>query len=99
MGTWIRRNALILATVSFVAMVTGVSLQLHLLSQDHSGAHDFDHCSICQQLLTAPGKFIREPESRLPETDLFENDAVFPLHVHVIAFHHNPFGPRSPPFV
>ena len=94
-----RKNVLILATVSFVAMVTGVSLQLHLLSQDRPDEHDFAHCSMCQQLLTAPTKFIQEPQFKLPDAAQFSGAAVFAPYVNVAAFHHIHFGPRGPPSV
>ena len=78
-------------------MVTGVSLQLHLLSYEHSREHDFDDCSICRQLLIAPGKFTTEPESNLPDFKLQKDNVEFQSQSYVIVFHFEPFGPRPPP--
>lgn len=92
-----RKGVLIITTVGFAAMVTGLSFQLHLLSHDHHDEHDSDECSVCRHFLTAPGKFMQEPKSELPGLSLLESKAEFPLHVCVNAFHHNPFNPRGPP--
>jgi len=37
-----RQAVLICITVCFAAIVTGVSLQLHLLSHEHSREHDYE---------------------------------------------------------
>ena len=37
-----RKAVLISMTICFVAMVTGVSLQLHLLSHEHSQEHNYE---------------------------------------------------------
>lgn len=85
------------ATVSFVAMVTGVSLHLHLLGHDHQDKHDLDNCSVCQQLLVTPGKFITEPESSLPDYNPQKDNIQLQTQPYVIAFHFEPFRPRPPP--
>lgn len=82
-----------------MSMVSGLSLQLHLLSIEHPQKHDAKHCSVCQQLLLAPSKFTQEPQSGLSDTDQLKGEVVFPLHVHITTFDHNPFSPRSPPSV
>lgn len=92
------RNALItIAIASFVAMVTGTTLHLHLLGRSHSEEHDAERCSTCQKLLTAPGKFITEPWlirlDHTPRTDAVE----FISQSHVITFHFGPSNPRPPP--
>ena len=94
-----RKAVLAFATVSFVAMVTSVSLQLHLLSHNHPEEHDAEHCSICQQLLIAPGKFITGPESTLLDFNLQGEHVEFQSQSYVIAFHFEPFGPRPPPLL
>ena len=92
-----RKGVLLLATVSFMTMATGASLQLHLLTHDHQQEHDSDKCSVCQHFLTTPGKFTQEPKCELPGANLLKRDAEFPLHICITTFHHNPFSPRAPP--
>jgi len=94
-----RKSVLVLMAVSFVAMVTGITLQLHLLSQDHQHEHDSDECSVCQHFLTAPGKFTQGPESQLPGADSLRSCAELPLHTCITAFHRTPFSPRAPPLI
>ena len=94
-----RKAVLICITVCFVAMVTGVSLQLHLLGHEHPEEHDSEHCSVCQQLLITPGKFIMEPVSNLPDTGFHAYNVEFQSQSYVIAFHFEPFDPRPPPAV
>ena len=83
--------------IFFVAMVTGLSLYLHLLSYDHPEKHDSEHCPICQQLLIKPGKFITEPESHLPDINLLEGQLTFYSQSYTKVFHYDPFRPRPPP--
>jgi hypothetical protein len=78
-------------------MATGLSLQLHLLSEEHPEKHDSEHCSLCQQLLIAFGKFMAEPPSILPEFNPQENNVEFQSQSCIITFHFEPFGPRPPP--
>jgi len=92
-----RKSVLLVMAISFVAMVTGISLQLHFSSRDHRHGHDPDKCSICQQLLTVPGKFIAEPETKLPDSDPPGNNTEFHSQSCEISFHVEPFGPRPPP--
>ena len=92
-----RKSVLMVATISFAATVTGVSLQLHLLSYDHEQEHDPDKCSVCQHFLNAPGKFIQKPESGLPAADPVKNDTGFSLYICITTLHHNPSNPRAPP--
>jgi len=86
-----------MTTIFFVAMFTGLLLHLHLLSQDHPEKHDSEHCSICQQLLIKPGKFITEFESDLPGINLLESQLTFSSQSYAQTFHFDPFHPRPPP--
>ena len=97
MGRLDRKAVLICMTTCFVAMVTGVSLQLHLLSHEHSQEHDFDDCSICRQLLITHGKFVPVLQLRLP--DIIQNSDSFEIvpELYVTAFHCKPFNARPPP--
>jgi len=78
-------------------MVTGISLQLHLMSHEHSQEHDFDNCSICRQLLITHGKFAPEPQLCLPDTGRNNDSFEFVPEFHITAFHHKPFNARPPP--
>jgi hypothetical protein len=92
-----RKVALILMTICFIAMVTGVSLQLHLLSHGHSHKHDFDDCSICRQLLVSPEKFAAEPQNNLPNTEPYKESVKFVPEFYLTAFDCKPFNARPPP--
>lgn len=92
-----RKAVLTTAITCYVAMVTGTTLHLHLLSRQHPEEHDAAHCSICQQSLIAPGKFITEPEliilDHSPRTDTVE----FQSESYFIPCHFGPSSPRAPP--
>jgi hypothetical protein len=92
-----RQVGFILMTIFFAALVTGLSLYLHLLSHEHPEDHDAEHCPICQQLLIKPGKFIIEPESHLPDFTRFEGQLTFDSQSYTQAFHFDSFRPRPPP--
>jgi len=92
-----RKGALILITGCFAVMVTGISLQLHLLSHEHSHDHYFDDCSICRQLLVSPEKFTAEPKTSLPDTELYKESIEFVLQSNVTAFHCKLINARPPP--
>ena len=94
-----RQAVLICLTVCFVAMVTGVSLQLHLLGDTHPEKHDSEHCSVCQQLLIAPGKFLLEPELAIEMSSQIECCINFHSAICIKQFHHQQFDPRPPPAV
>jgi len=78
-------------------MVTGISLQLHLLSHEHSREHDSDECPICRQLLIAPAKFLPELETSQPDTEQHKEDFEFVSEFYMTAFHHKSFTARPPP--
>ena len=92
-----RKSLFILATISFLTMVTELALTLHLSSHKHHGYHDSDHCPICQQLLVTSGKFITVSEPSLPNSNLQKDNVKFQSQFYVTAFHFEPFGPRPPP--
>jgi len=94
-----RKCVLTLAIICFVAMTTGVTLQLHLLSDTHPEEHDSKHCSICQQLLISPGKFILEPEPAIEMGGQIECYVNFHSAIYIKQFHHQQFNPRPPPTV
>jgi hypothetical protein len=84
-------------TICFVALATGLTLKLHLLSHKHPDNHTSSRCPTCQQLLITPNKFVLEPQFSLPDTDSFQDEIEFPLQPLVPAFRYEPFGPRPPP--
>ncbi|MBN2314216.1 MAG: hypothetical protein JXM79_09820 [Sedimentisphaerales bacterium] len=92
-----RKVGLILMTSFFVALVTGLSLYLHLLNHEHPEDHDAAHCPICQRLLIKPGKFITEPESHLPDFNRLEGQIAFYTQSYTQTFHFDSFRPRPPP--
>jgi len=92
-----RQVVLIFITICFVALVTGASLQLHLLSEVHPEKHDSEHCSLCQQLLLAPGKFILEPELAVETGSQIECYIKSHSTIYIKQFHYQQFDPRPPP--
>jgi hypothetical protein len=92
-----RKSVLMLAIVSFLAMVTGLITTLHLLSHENLKEHSPDRCSICQQLLTVQKGFPSQPEPRIGYTNQFKYYNV-PLYVTFIERpYFQTFGPRPPP--
>jgi len=86
-----------LSIVCFAAMTTGVTLQLHLLSNAHPDGHDSEHCSVCQQLLLALGKIVLEPEVTVEMGSQIECYVNFHSAICIKQFHHQQFDPRPPP--
>ena len=97
MGRPNRQAVLICITACFVAMVTGISLQLHLLSDTHPEEHDSKHCSVCQQLLIAHGKFLLEPELAIEMGGQIECYVNFHSAICIKQIHYQQFNPRPPP--
>jgi len=92
-----RKVVLILMTIYFAAMATGISLQLHLLSHKQSHQHDFDDCSICRHLLVSTEKFAAEPQTCLPDQELYKEIFEIVPQFFVAAFHCRSFDARPPP--
>jgi hypothetical protein len=92
-----RKAVLICITVCFVAMTTGFVLQLHLLGNAYPQKHDSERCSVCQQLLVMPGKFVLEPELTIEMAGQVEHYVNFHPIVCIKQFHHQQFDPRPPP--
>jgi len=78
-------------------MVTGISLQLHLLSDTHPEEHDSKHCSVCQQLLITPGKFLPEPELAVEMGGQIECYVNFYSAICIKQILYQQFNPRPPP--
>lgn len=92
-----RKSVLMLATVSFLAMVTGLITMLHLLNEENHQEHGPDHCSICQQLLTVQKGFSSQQEPKIGYTKQIEYYKV-PLYVTFIGRpYFQTFSPRPPP--
>jgi hypothetical protein len=59
-----RRNVVwIIAATGFMAMASGLTLQLHLATAENSHHHDSTHCSLCQTMLGGGTKFHLESQS------------------------------------
>jgi len=84
-------------TISFVALATGLTLNLHLLSHEHPDNHFSSQCSICQQMLTTQNKIALEQQFNILDTDSFQVEIEFSPQTLLATFHHEPFGPRPPP--
>ena len=92
-----RKSVLMIAIVSFLAMVTGLITILHLLSHKNHQEHAFDHCSICQQLLTMQKGFSSQPQPKIGYTCEFKHYNV-PLYITFIERpYFQTFSPRPPP--
>jgi len=97
LGLLKRQAILTCITICFAAMVTGVPLQLHLRSEAHSEKQDSERCSLCQQLLLTPGKFILEPELAIETTSRIYGYINFHSIACIKQLIHRQFGPRPPP--
>jgi len=97
LGRLYQKTVLIFMTVCFAAMVTGISLQLHLLREAHPEKHDTEHCSLCQQLLFSPGKFFLESELTFEISSQIEYCIDFHNNICIKQSHHQQFNPRPPP--
>jgi hypothetical protein len=92
-----RKAVLTIMTISFLALVTELTLELHLLSHEHTDNHNSSQCPICQQLLTTQNKFAIEIQAFNQDIKLIEEYIESSLQTPVISFRHEPFGPRPPP--
>ncbi len=93
-----RKWFFVLAILSFVAMTTGLTMQLHILSHKHSHEHDINSCLVCQQLI-ALGKFYSEPQPSLDNIDRFEFTIELCPSTSYISSQPKPFNSRPPPSV
>jgi len=93
-----QKVTLIIMTISFVALATGLTLYLHLLSHEHPVSHSSSQCSICQQILTTQNKIALEQQFNILDTDSFQDEIEFSLQPLVAPFRYEPFGPRPPPY-
>lgn len=92
-----RQAVLICITICFVAMVTGLSLQIHLMSDKSPEEHDSKHCSMCQKLLLSPEKFILEPEFVVEMAGRIECYTKSHSNICIKQFRYQQFNPRPPP--
>jgi hypothetical protein len=78
-------------------MAMGLSLQLHLLGEEHPEKHDSEHCSLCQQLLFSPAKYVLESEHTFEIGNQVECFSDVHNNICIKESHHQQFGPRPPP--
>ena len=83
--------------VCCLAMVTGLTLKLHLACFDDPAEHDSEHCSICQELLIAPSKFVPASQPELGTATQFEHHVEFPTFTCSKRLYPQPANPRAPP--
>jgi len=93
----IRKTILIITTVCFVAMVTGLTLKLHLLSHKHPEKHDSSLCPICQTLLGNTDKISIAIELEIEETNRTAYSSGFIFQTAPSFCNITILGPRSPP--
>jgi hypothetical protein len=91
-----RKCVFVIAVVSFVAVTTGLTQQLHILSHEHPHEHDVDNCLVCQQLI-ALGKFYSETHPVLDNIILFEYILDYYTDTLLIFSQPKPFDCRPPP--
>jgi hypothetical protein len=94
-----RQTVRTLATVSFVMMVTGVTLRLHLAHFKNPGRHHSEHCPVCQLLLTVPKKVALEPDPPVLDDCLLAFFADTCPVGYVQTYYPHQTWPRGPPSV
>jgi len=68
----IRNVFLLLGTICFLAMVSGVIVHVHLAHVDKPAEHDGAHCALCQQLTFAKKEYTADLEPADVEIPLVE---------------------------
>jgi len=92
-----RKILLITVIACFAALVTGLTLMLHLSSIEHPEEHNCEHCPICQQIIINPAKVIipAEPVVIYEEIILYEVDFTFEYPTAIVE--NRCCIPRAPP--
>ena len=92
-----RKCVLMVAFVSFLAMVIGLFTMLHLSSHKNHQEHAPDQCSICQQLLTMKKGFLSQSDLKIGYSVQFKHYNL-PHHVTFIErLYFQTFSARPPP--
>jgi len=94
----VRNKLLAVVFTSFLMMVTGVTLRLHLAHFKQPARHDSEHCSICQLLLKAPNKFTVDLDPPVRAEYLIQLIAEVCPVAYVPTCGPDPILPRGPPF-
>lgn len=94
-----RKSLLITMIICFAAMVTGLTLMLHLFSIEHPEEHNCEQCPICQQIFINPAKVIIPDELAVIHEDivLYQVDSIF--NTPVIIEETPSYIPRAPPSI
>jgi len=93
-----RKSALIIVVLCFVAMVTGLTLELHLLNHKHSDNHIPSRCRICHQLLSTIDKINITTEPIIEKVNGKEYSPDFICQITPSFSNIRLPIPRSPPF-
>ena len=92
-----RKVILVIGTICFISMVTGVTLQLHLKICKHAEKHDYESCKICTSLLVESPKFLRSLETQVVCTEYIISDPIHPFYSILQPIQLKAFDPRPPP--
>jgi hypothetical protein len=87
-----------MTAIFFVAMVTGLTLELHLYTHKNEDNHTSSQCSICQTLLSNTNKTSITAEPKIEKTNETEYSAVFVCQITPLFSNIKLPIPRSPPF-
>ena len=94
----VRKVVLVIGLLCFLSTVTGVTLQLHLLTCEHNDRHDPEDCDICKQFFAANNTFILDSYTIITYFEDFTRDIQHsrPAIPGLFCLQH--FNPRPPPF-
>jgi len=93
-----RKVVLVVGMLCFLSTVTGVTLQLHLLSYEHSDRHDHENCDICKQFFAIHYKFILNSYTIITCFEHFARNTQYSRPIIPGLFCLKAYNPRPPPF-
>ena len=95
---WYLRNVVrITVAVSFLAMASGLTLQLHRANVPDPGHHNDTHCALCEAILVGAMKLHLDSPSTVVHTDRFFSPLPEPGAVSPPQRMPAILGPRPPP--
>jgi membrane-anchored glycerophosphoryl diester phosphodiesterase (GDPDase) len=97
LGT-VRKVVLVVGMLCFLSTVTGVTLQLHLLSHEHNKQHDHEDCDICKNFFAVNQKFILNSYTTMVFFEHFARNTQYSKPTIPGLFRLEAFNPRPPPF-
>jgi hypothetical protein len=93
-----RKVVLVIGMLCFLSTVTGVTLQLHLLSHQHNDRHGHEDCDICKNFFAANQKFVLSSYTIMAFFEHFARDTQYSRPTIPGLFRLKAFNPRPPPF-